>query len=191
MAEVLTSKATHKQVTDFYRTNEKIAAVKNVQNSFRLYKTNANTVNIEALSNFDVRQGDKIDRITYFKPIGFYNQELECYAINEFSDYVDSSIGQLNLAINAIAAGFSIEAFVKARERKDSYLNVNNLDIELILTTDMDIQIFLDDKYNLGSAIGTYSFQNNQLVGYSHTMALDKEYHLVEQMELMTLFKRI
>src|SRR5690606_503359 len=104
---------TVKAVSKQFKSNTDIVPIDAFETSFRLLKTNANTINLEYLvvsSNSP----------KYFKPVGFYTNNLTLTVLNEYQADLSKlkergdilktiTINTLDLKSEAVIAAFSME----------------------------------------------------------------------------------
>lgn len=164
MVMTLFTKETIDKVKEQFKNGKEVISNDNFNMDFRLFKTTANTINLELLlflkpteigeeQNFPGIGLGKMGRMTMvFKPIGYFTQsnnlnshDLEITILKEFEEDLDVliktgkiqtniKINKLNLKANALIAAFSIEASIEAEKQKDVSFISNGLNCDIYLT---------------------------------------------------------
>ncbi len=157
-AKTLILDSTLEKVKKQFISKNEITPVDEFDMNFRLLFT-GDTINLELLATGELGY--------YFKPIGFYDNNLNVYILKEFENEMSNlinigevpgslSVRKLSIEQNGLIGAFSIEAFTSARKMKDSSFRSNGLDYDIFMSFDGDPQVFLDDKYNFPGVIAVY-----------------------------------
>lgn len=181
--------------------------------TFRLFKTEAGTVNLEVLichmldQNDDSVQGENERHVPmYFKPIGFYIRRkkifssiIELTILKELEETLFNlvslgviipkiKINKFSLIGNALIAAYSVEAFEYARRYEDKQsLYSNGLFCNIYMCLDGFPQFFLDDRYDIEGPLVAYRINDlNEIrpIIYYKKMA-DK----LAKMHLMNIYR--
>jgi len=137
----------------------------------------------------------------YFKPIGFYDKNLNIYLLREFENDFDSlvkkweisnpkSAKKLTIEQNAVIGAFSMESLIQAQQLSDSSFMANGLNFDIFITLDGDPQIFLDDKYNISDPIGLF-FLRTQNKSINPTVVFKQLFDEFTNKQLLSAFKTI
>jgi hypothetical protein len=218
MVMTLFAKETLDKVKGQFRDKTEILPVESYDMSFRLFKPIANNINLELLIQMpierreeqnipDLDNGRMKNTITFFKPIGFFQQtngffskDFEVTVLNEFESDLDFlkknnlipskiTIRKLSLEENAVLASFSMEAALRAQKYEDDSFIANGLHCDIFMSLDGYPQVFLDDRHRLNGPIAAYLLREknsvNPMVQYKESF--DKFY----SMSLMTAFKKL
>ena len=157
-AKTLVLETTLEKVKNQFISKKEIIPIDEFDMSFRLLFT-GDTINLELLTTGELGH--------YFKPIGFYDNNLNVYILKEFENEMTNlintgetpdniSIRKLSIEQNGLIGAFSIEAYSFARKMEDSSFRSNGLDFDIFMSFDGDPQVFLDDKYESPGVIAIF-----------------------------------
>lgn len=218
MVMTLFTKDTLDKVKEQFRNGTEILPVDSFDMSFRLFKPTANNINLEMLIQMPIETGEEQNipgigmgrmqkTITFFKPIGFFQQttstfsnDLEVTVLKEFendltflknNNQVPSEITThtLSLEENAVLASFSMEAALRAQKYEDDSFIANGLHCDIFMTFDGYPQVFLDDRHGLNGPIAAYLLREKNSV--NPMIQYKESFDKFHSMSLMTAFKQL
>jgi hypothetical protein len=190
--ETLFSNETIEKVKAQFISGTEIISVDKYDMNFRLLLV-GETINLELFGSGSFGH--------YFKPIGFYDKNLNIYILREFENDFESlvekgevsnifSAKKLSLEQNAVIGAFSMETLIQAQQLKDSSFLSNGLNFDIFITLDGDPQVFLDDKYNISDPIAIY-FLKTQNKSINPTVVFKELFDENNRKQLLSAFKTI
>lgn len=177
MALALLDPKSIKQAAEQFSSGVEITPIELYDMSFRLFRTDADTINLEGMcmryvGSPEYKQEEILGYlqhrkvIMYPKPIGYYTRSGEIFVLHEFETKLNELSGYevvnsvqwkgLSLRTNALIAAFSMDTIFLADEMRDAKLISNGMEVELFQGFKGEINIWLHDKYGLTSGVASY-----------------------------------
>jgi hypothetical protein len=212
MLLTLLDKKTIDRVVEQFASGKEKVFIDNFEMYFRLYKSKANSINLEVFVQHSLGAGPEenlaglgLGRIeiiaNFWQPIGFFSKnsalEIEVTTLKKFENELDIvldernssiKINKLDLRSNAVVAAFSVEAAANANYKKDTSFLCNGLECDIFMTHDRAYpQFFLNDKYGIPEAICAYWVENESSL--NPTIEYKELFDDLHSMELLSAFK--